>query len=349
MAMKVGIDLSNLHKFSKKRGIGFYAENLINSLKKYTDTDVLVIKDKNSNQKVDLIHYPYLDFFRPTLPLIKKYPTVVTIHDVIPLKFSEHYPPGLKGRLKHFIQRLALTDVKKIITDSDASKNDVNAILKIKRDKIISIPLAPAEHFKKINNKDDLEKVRKKYKLPESFALYVGSVNWNKNLSSLAKACIKADLDLVLVGGDFVKKENLNHPELASFKNFLEEFYGNPKIHLPGFVENKELVSIYNLAAVTLLVSYYEGFGLSILESQACGTPVITSNISSMPEVAGNGAVLVNPNNIDEISRAFREVLENKILRENLIKRGRKNVRKFFWEKTAEETSQVYSNILNNA
>ena len=106
--MRVAIDISNLHKFSKGRGIGYYSQNLIDALKKYTDLDVMVIEEKTDFPKVDIIHYPFFDFFRTTLPLNKKVPTVVTIHDVIPLKFPAHYPPGLRGKIKHIIQNFVL-------------------------------------------------------------------------------------------------------------------------------------------------------------------------------------------------------------------------------------------------
>lgn len=346
--MKVGINLTNLHKFSKGRGIGFYAENLINALKKYTEIDVVVIENKYSNKKVDLIHYPYFDFFRTTLPLFKKYPTVITIHDVIPLKFPSQYPPGLKGKLKYFVQLMALMNVKALITDSNSSKKDINEILKIQNNKIFPIYLAASERFRKITDNKRLKAVGEKYNLPSKFALYVGSVNYNKNLQIMVQACINSNLDLVLVGGDFIRRDNLTHPELNSFKNFLNNFANHSKVHMVGFVNDEDLVSIYNLADVTLLVSLYEGFGLSILESQSCGTPVVTSNISSMPEVAGEAALFVNPENINEVTKAIKKIEEDRKFRENLIQEGIENSQKFSWEKTARETSKVYLDVFNN-
>lgn len=347
--MRVGINVSNLHSFSKKRGIGFYTENLIDSLKKYTDAELIVVKSKEQkNNSLELIHYPYFDFFKTTLPLNKKIPSVVTIHDVIPLKFPEHYPPGLKGKINNLIQKHSLKSVNAVITDSNSSKKDIEEVLKIKNDKIYSIYLAAAEFYKRIIDKKVLGQVKKKYSLPEEFVLYVGSVNWNKNLNNLADACVKAQRHLVLVGGDFLKRDNLNHPELKSFKDFLSEYENHPNIHMVGFVDDEELVSFYNLATVSVLVSYYEGFGLPILESQVCGTPVIVGNNSSMIEVGGNSVVKVNPDNAFDIAFAINQIFVNKKLRIELKNKGFKNIKKFSWEKVANQTYQVYSKVLED-
>src|SRR5688572_16382289 len=123
--MKVGIEISSLHSMSKGRGIGFYTQYLVESLKKYTDTEVVLLETPGQKEKVDLIHYPFFDFFRPTLKVSKDVPVVVTIHDVIPLLFPKHYPPGIKGRINLFRQKQALKKVKSVITDSQTSTNDV--------------------------------------------------------------------------------------------------------------------------------------------------------------------------------------------------------------------------------
>lgn len=344
--MKIGIDVSNLHKFSKGRGIGYYSQYLIDSLRKYTDLELQVIEDPSDKPEVDIIHYPYFDFFRTTLPLNKKVPTVVTIHDVIPLIFPNHYPPGIKGRLKHLVQRYALKNIDAVITDSNSSKQDINKYLNMPINKIFTVYLSAAEHFRIIKDSKTLIKVKEKYKLPEQFVLYVGSVNWNKNLNNLVKASINAGVDLVMVGKDFANKENLNHPERKEFRRFIENFVDNPKIHVIGFVEDEDLVSIYNLASITLLVSFYEGFGLSILESQACGTPVITSHVSSMPEVAGKGALLIDPENVEEINKAIISIFEDNKLSKDLVNKGLRNSGKYSWKNVAIETSRVYKNLL---
>lgn len=346
LEMIVGIEISYLHTLSKKRGIGFYTENLIKGLKEYSNLKIIVIDNRNNFPRVDLIHYPFFDFFENTLPIRKKFPTIVTIHDCIPLKFPKYYPPGIKGKLNYFIQRISLKGVKAVITDSLTSKKDINQMLSIPNEKIFPIYLAQGANFRKISDKKKLNHIKSKLKLPNSFALFVGSVNWNKNILNMAKACIEAGVNLVLIGMDFKNRENLNHTELRDFNIFIERYKNHPKIHIVGFLEPEDLVLVYNLANVTLLVSRYEGFGLTILESQACGTPVITSNTSSMPEIAGSGAILVDPNNIDSINHTLTRIIGNKDLRNDLIDKGYKNKARFSWEKTAEETIKVYESVL---
>lgn len=341
---KIGIDISHLHTDSLNRGIGFYVNNLYQSLKGYTKDEIVLINDQYKDD-VDLIHYPYFDFFRLTLPLKKRHPTVVTVHDVIPLLFPQHYPPGIRGNIKKKLQTLSLSGVDSVITDSNASKEDIIKKLRINPAKINVIPLAPSWEFKVITNRKILEKTKQKFQLPKAFAVFVGSVNWNKNLINIAQGCIRAKLDLLLIGKDFTAVHDLNHPELSSFKDLLN--LKNELIRFIGPIEQKELVNIMNLAAVTILASYYEGFGLPILEAQACGTPVITSNISSMPGVAGEGAILVDPHKAVEITDAINRVINDVWLKNKLIKKGFVNLTRYSWKKTAQETSQVYHRILD--
>lgn len=348
--MKVGIDISNLHEFSKKRGIGFYTRYLIDSLKKYTSVEAVVLESKNDElDQIDLIHYPYFDLFSPTLPFFKNFPTVVTVHDVTPLVFPKHYPPGIKGRINHIRQRASLLNTGAIITDSEASKKDIIKYFKISSDKVNVVYLAQADHFKVIKDEKVLEKLRGRYKLPEQFALYAGSVNWNKNLINLTAGCLDAGIDLVVVGRDFENRENLNHKELESYKKFLQKYSNNPNVHISGFVEDEDLVGLMNLARVIMLPSFYEGFGLTILEGQACGTPVITSSVSSMPEVGGEGALYVNPYNMEDITQAIKKVLQDENLQKKLIERGFNNLKRFSWQRAAEETALVYEKICRRA
>ncbi len=344
--MKVAINSAPLNNGHKTRGIGFYTKNLLNALKDIPGLEIKEFSDLEEVKDVDVLHFPYFDLFNHTLRLNKKFPAVVTIHDVIPLVFSAHYPPGIKGYVNLQLQKLALKKSKAIITDSEASKKDIVRFLGIKPDNISVIYLSPAEHFRVVKDKNSLKKTVGKFNLPEKFVLYSGSVNWNKNLLNLTQACIKANVDLIVIGKDFENRENLNHPERKSYKEFLEKYSQNPLIHIKGFVSDEDLVGIINLASVVLLPSFYEGFGLPIVEAQACGTPVITSDISSMSEVAGDGALFVNPNNTTQISEAILEILNNKNTYESLKIKGFENVKRFSWKKVALETFSVYKQIL---
>ncbi|RJQ27582.1 glycosyltransferase family 1 protein [Candidatus Parcubacteria bacterium] len=327
------------------RGIGAYTKNLLEALKKDPEIEVQEFSEISEIDNSDIAHYPFFDLFQRSLPLLKKFPTVVTIHDVTPLVFPEHYPSGLKGSVNLLRQKLALKNVKSIITDSESSKKDIVRYLSINSQDVHVIPLAASGEFKQIDNIKLLNEVSFKYLLPKKFVLYTGNINWNKNLMNLALACEDVGVNLVLVGSGFDQRENLDHPELKSFKVFLERFGKDPDKHVLGFVPTADLVAVMNLAQVVLLPSFYEGFGLPILEAQACGTPVITSNISSMPEVAGEGALFVNPSSVSSINKALVDVVKNKFLRENLVEKGFENIKKFSWEKTAKETIALYREI----
>jgi glycosyltransferase involved in cell wall biosynthesis len=344
--VKVGIDILSLHSMSQGRGIGFYTQYLVASLRKYTDIDVVVFETAEKREKVDLIHYPFFDFFRPTLKVTGDVPVVVTIHDVIPLLFPKHYPPGIKGRINLFRQKQALKKVKAIITDSQTSTKDVIKIFNVREEKVSTVYLAPAGHFKKLTD-SEIKKRINKFNLPEKFVLYSGGVNWNKNLIAQTEAALKSGSEIIFVGSGFENRNNLDHPERRDFKNFLNKYGNNPRIHILGFVSDEELVALMNAASALLFASRYEGFGLPILEAQSCGTPVVTGKTSSMVEVAQSGAELVNPNSIEDINLGLNRILEKSEIRHTLIKRGFENLKRFSWEKTAIETVKVYHNALH--
>lgn len=343
--LKVGIDIGGLHEMSKTRGIGFYTENLYQSLKKYTSHEIFLIMSYDRSTESDVIHYPYFDLFRNTLKPHTKIPIVVTIHDVIPLIFPKHYPIGIKGKINLYKQKRALNNVSTIVTDSQSSKKDIIKYLGVSSEKIQVIYLAPSESFKPIDNVIRLQEVKKRFNLPDKFAIYIGGINWNKNLIGIASACVEADLDIFFIGKGFETKTQYDHPELKPFKDFLDKYSNNPKVHILGFVEEEEMIGILNLATVALQPSFYEGFGLPILEAQSCGVPVICSKNSSMPEVAGSGALFVEPDELSSIKNAIVSVLSSPKLRVELAKKGMDNIKRFSWEKTARQTSSIYEKV----
>ncbi len=344
--IKVGFNISPLKSGHKFRGVGAYTSRLLIELKKIPELEIKEFENLLEVNNVDLIHYPYFDLFSKTLPLRKKYSTIVTIHDVIPIVFPKHYPPGIRGKINFQYQRYALKSASAIITDSKSSKQDIEKYLSFPESKIFVTNLAASEDFKKINDQKILKKIKSKYNLPDQFVLYIGNVNWNKNLLNLAEGTIKSGYDLVLVGKSFENRNNLNHPELKSFAGFLDKYTDNPKIHILGFIEQDDLVPLMNLAKIFLFPSYYEGFGLPILEAQACEVPVITSNISSMSEVGGESVYYVDPNNVNEISDGIKKIMSDAKLYKSLVNKGLENIKKFNWKKTAHETVEIYEKIL---
>ncbi len=335
--MNIAFDISPLQTGHKSRGMGFYTKYLLEALQKKEITIQQFITLREISQ-TDIVHHPYFDFFFPTLQVDHRFPTVVTIADITPLLFPKHYPPGLKGKLNWWRQKRALKKIAHIITISEASKKDICQHLDIPENKVSVTHLAPADHFRPVKEKPK--------NMPDKYVVFVGSVNWNKNIVTMAQAAVNAGIDFVLIGKSFETKGDLNHPELREYKEFVEKFSKNPLIHILGFVPDEELVSILSHATALLFASRYEGFGLPILEAQACDLPVITSTTSSMPEIAGDGALFVHPDNIDEITEAIQQIADDASLRQKLITKGRENVKRFSWQKTAEQTLKAYERAL---
>lgn len=342
------VGIKSIDSSHKGRGIETYTFNLIKSLKKINDLKIQEFDNINELKDVDLVHYTFFDFYKPSLPVIKRFPTVITIHDVIPLIFKDHYPAGILGSLSLIHQKISLLSVSGVITDSFSSKKDILNNLPVKENKIFTVYPAQSENFRKITSSKLLNSVRQKYNLPNQFVVYFSNVNWNKNILGLARACKLAEIDLVVVSKGFEQNKNLGHPELEDLKKFLDEFGTDPKIHILGYVPPDDLVSIVNLASIAASISFYEGFGLPILEAQACGTVVVAANTSSMPEVAGKGAVFVDPRDSAQIANVFIRLSHNKRLAGNLRKLGFENVEKFSWGKTAQEIYDIYTKINND-
>lgn len=352
--MKVAIDVSPLKSAHKFRGVGFYTKRLIQALRliKVPDFSVRLIEQGEIPKDADLIHYPYFDLFFLSLPIRKPKPTVVTIHDVIPLIFPEHYPKGIRGWLKLQIQKFSLKRVSAVITDSKNSKGDIVRYLDFPKERIFVVPLAPGDEFKPIT-------IKQKYNLPERFVLYVGDINWNKNIPGLVQACEKVKIPLVIVGKQAKSRDyDKTHPEnqdlvwlqSAISNRAAGKAFGDARqqsaIIPTGFVPTKDLVAIYNLASVYCQPSFYEGFCLPVLEAMACGTPVVCSKVSSLPEVVDDVAIFVDPNDYNSIAEGIKKVIENKKLSETLRKRGLLQARKFSWQKTARETIRVYAKVI---
>lgn len=342
--MKVAIDISRMHNLSLNRGIGVYAKNLYSALKKYTDIEVELISVKSDLSRFDLIHQPFFDFFINSLKINFNKLLIITIHDLIPIMFPSHYPPGLGGKINWQLQKIALKRVKSVIAVSKTVREDIENFLKVDPKKISVVYSAPSEAFLKISQKSLLKETKDKYKLPDDFVLYIGNVNWNKNILNMTEAVINNDKNLVIIGSAFLDKNNLNHPEKKSLKLWLEKYGENDNIKILGFLNEDEVVKIMNLAKCLIFPSFYEGFGLPILEAQSCALPVLTSNMSATKEVAGEGAFLVDPGNIKYITEGINAIYSSEQLREKLITLGFNNLKRFSWQKTALKTAEVYKN-----
>ena len=287
--------------------------------------------------KPDLIHTQY------HLPFMIPCPGVVTIHDVSFLRFPEYFPKDLLLRFKIFLPYSIKKSIK-IITCSEFSKKEIINFYKVKPEKIVVIHYGVSENFKPVEVKEK-GKILKKYGIKNSFILAVSNLQPRKNLKRL----IKAYLHLLKNKDNFQYSLVIVGRKLWLYKEIFEEVRGldlKDKIIFTDYIPEKDLIYLYNLSEVFVYPSLYEGFGLPVLEAMACGCPVITSNLSSLPEICEKAAILVNPYDIKAIANAINEVISNNNLRKFLKNEGLKQSQKFSWEKTAEKTLKVYEGVL---
>lgn len=267
--------------------------------------------------------------------------TVFTLHDLIFLHYPEYHLPYNRWYLTFAMPRfLKAADI--IITPSECSRQDALKFYGLPEAKIKVIYEAAAPHFKPATEAAALECVRQKYHLPARFILHVSTIEPRKNLSRLLAAfklllADQPDLRLVLVG----KKGWL----YESFFQQLHQLGLEECVIFPGFVEEADLPAFYQLAEVFAYPSLYEGFGLPPLEAMACGTPVVSSHASSLPEVVGDGGLLVDPTDLAALTGALRSVLTEAELRARLSQRALVQAGKFSWQQTATELEQVYRDL----
>ena len=347
--MKIAIDAGPMSKGDVGRGIGFYTEELVKHLKKLKDVDLdLVDAAKTSLVKYDLVHYQKFHPYFFSVPFTKSIPSVLTVHDLIYLIYPKHYPPGIKGRMRYLIQKFLISKIDAIIAVSETTKKDIVRFLDIPKDKISVIYEAPKEIFQPITNHQSLISVQKKYRLPDSFVLYVGDVNYNKNLLGLAGACKIAKVPLVIAGKGATKEDfDSNHPENKPLVNLLQKYGDDKDIVRIGFVPDDDLAAIYNLASLYCQPSFYEGFGLSVLEAFASECPVVASKTQALVEIGEPAVLFADPKDPKDIAEKISQVLNDGELRSQLVERGKLLVKNYSWDKTAKETLEVYKKVLS--
>jgi glycosyltransferase involved in cell wall biosynthesis len=273
-------------------------------------------------------------------PQVKK---VLTVHDLIPLIFHKNLPYFYKL----WIPTLKLIKNRPdcIITDSMNTRNDLINYLNIPEDKIKVIPLAPNSDFKFMSNKSTInDEIKVKYNISSPFILYVGTVEQRKNIFLLIKSFYKLlkkgnQYKLVLIGipGHGFKEISKTVKLLGISKNVI----------FLGYVPHDDLIKFYNAADLFVFPSLYEGFGLPPLEAMACGSPVIASNTSSLPEVIGDAGVLLAPDDEDGFTENMYQILTNEDMKTEMRKRSLKRAKMFSWEKTANKTWEVYEEVLS--
>ena len=294
----------------------------------------------------DLVHLPHLFGHPVPLPC----PYVVTVHDLL-----TYFYPGTNGSawrrvVHHYFTRRALTGAARILAVSKFTANDVVRMFGIPQRKVEVIYNAIDHRFSLGHaNEADRQLIAERYQVNHPFVLYAGNIQGHKNVcriieafsalkSELAKDNQFPNLKLIIIGDELSK-----HPDLR--RTVVRSAMQND-VRFLGFVPIDVLRIFYDAAKVFVFPSLYEGFGLPPLEAMAHGTPVVTSNVSSLPEVVGNAAVLVNPENVFEITRAVHRVLVDPVLREQMKARGYEQVKRFSWEESARRTLRVYRDVV---
>lgn len=342
--MKVAIDISPTRTGHAVRGIGAYTKNLIDQYKSRSwKCQFIYFDNPLSPPPADIIHYPYFDLFTRSLPQRNPNVRVVTIHDVIPLVFPNYFPVGIRGYINLFFQKRSVKNIQAVICDSASSKTDIASKLSYPKERIHVVYLAAGSKFKKIENQEFLASTIKKYNLPKTFVLYVGDVNWNKNIPNLLEAIKIFKVNLVMVGHALVDKNLVQTKEIDKL---IKKLNLQDKITRTGYVNEDDLIAIYNLAKVTVMPSFYEGFGLPLMESMACGTPVVCSKVASLTEISGP-AILCDPTSPKEIAQKISHLInlpQNK--RQILSQKCINHASKFTWEKVARQTISIYESLL---
>lgn len=294
----------------------------------------------------DLYHIPLnvVSLFMPK-------PYVVTVHDMSSLLFDDGRSERKRFRLYQFRRGLERAD--RVIAVSNATMRDINDLFGIRGSKVRRIYNAPDPRFLDAAGgipSDLLASTLERYQIRRPFLLYVGTIRPQKNIPRLVEAFavlrgeleshpLYNDLRLIIIGDEISR-----HPAV---RRTVIQTRMEQAVRFLGFVPFATLRVFYAAASAFVFPSLYEGFGLPPLEAMACGTPVVTSNVSSLPEVVGDAALQVNPENVFDIARGIREVLLDEELRAELIRKGFQQIRKFSWERTAREVLEVYREILN--
>ena len=312
----------------KKIGVGYG---------KYSIGEIVALGRQAKREGIDLFHSPHY-----TLPVGLKRCSVVTIHDLIHLRFPRYFN-AIQRSYAYTMIRHAVRHAGAIITDSEFTKQDILRLFRTRQDSIHVVHLGVKEDFKPVQDKEILRAFRNQYRLQKPYILYVGSTKPHKNIATLLRAFKNIssrhnDLDLVFVGESFFENKML-----LTESNHLR--IGDRIIDL-GRLSTHDLRCAYSSAEMLVLPSEYEGFGLPAVEAMACGTPVIVSNGGSLPEIAGQAALVFDLKQPDLLVECIDMLISNTPLRKELMAKGKNNLLRFSWQVAAQKTLKIYESLL---
>lgn len=289
--------------------------------------------------KLDIIHDPngIAPFIGPANGACR----VVTVHDTFPFVYPQFHN-RLDNWRYHWLLPHTLRKASLVLTDSRNSQQDIQRYFGVSSERILAVPLGVDPSFRPIAKPETVSTLDR-YGLRQPYLLYVGALNARKNLTRLLQAFVLLrprfpELKLVING----KRQW----RLAEFNATFEQLQLDGQVIFTGYVADADLPSLYTGASLFVFPSLYEGFGLPVLEAMACGTPVVASNASALPEVLGEAALLVDPFDVKAIAQAIEKGLSDEKLRAELRQRGLEQAAKYTWQQTAHETLAAYRRVL---
>ena len=367
--MRIAIDARKLRDY----GIGTYVRNLVEHLARqsFDDEYVMFCRDSDAEYvralgprflpkvltagnysarehlsipfalrtaRADVFHSPHY-----VVSPLTACPYVVTIHDCIHLRFPQYLPNRLAPFYARTMMRTAARRARRVLTVSKASKDDILHYLKIPPDKVEVVYNALDSRLATPPTQADISRVRERFLLTSPFILYAGNIKPHKNVDRLIEAyALLRKRGIVgvklLIIGDAISK----YPQM---RRLVHRFQLHQHVRFLGFVPDATLAALYRLASVFVFPSLYEGFGLPPLEAMAAGAPVVTSNVSSLPEVVGDAALLIDPTSAEAIAHAMARVLGEPGLRSELVRRGHERVKAFSWERSVARVREIYAEV----
>jgi glycosyltransferase involved in cell wall biosynthesis len=306
----------------------------------YTMREQVAIPIDVRREGIELFHAPHY-----VLPPLTPCRSVVTIHDCIHLRFPQYLPSRLGYAYARAQMWSATHRAARVITVSEASKRDILRYFHVAESRIDVIYNAIDDRFWQAPDAEEIDRVRQRYQLIAPFVLYAGNIKPHKNLERLIEAfhllrqdAAFKDVQLLIIGDQISK--------YATLRRAVHRHKLHKHVRFFGFVPDRTLAALYRLANVFVFPSLYEGFGLPPLEAMASGTPVITSNVSSLPEVVGDAAVMIDPYEPAAIADAMQRVLTDEALRADLRRRGLARAREFSWERSVARVREIYAEVM---